>query len=102
MPYSDFTLDDLKRQFNLVVQERVELFTSVEPVNPSSLLQETLDENIPLALEIDTEKARSEMIIAPILLEMRRRSTHQISLFSDTDFNVKLVSSPAQNSMLIK
>ena len=88
MPYSDFTLDDLKRQFNLVVQERVELFTSVEPVNPSSLLQETLDENIPLALEIDTEKARSELIVAPILVELRKRFKRQISLFSGTEFNV--------------
>lgn len=88
MSYSDFTLDDLKSQFNLVVQERVELFTSVEPVNPSALLQETLDENIPLALEIDTEKARSELIIAPILVEIRKHFKRQISLFSGTEFNV--------------
>jgi hypothetical protein len=88
MSYSDFTLDDLKREFNLIIRERVALFTSVEPINPSPLLRETLEENLPLALEIDTEKARSELIIAPILVEIRKRFNRQISLFSGTEFNV--------------
>jgi hypothetical protein len=35
-----------------------------------------------------SEKARSEMIITPILLEVRRRANSQISLFSGSDFNV--------------
>ena len=41
-----------------------------------------------LALAINTQKARSEMIITPILLEVRRRANYPISLFSGTDFNV--------------
>ncbi|MFM8005054.1 MAG: hypothetical protein ACKO86_08930, partial [Dolichospermum sp.] len=36
------------------------------------------------------EKARSEMIITPILLEVRRKANYQISLFSGTDFNVDI------------
>ncbi|AUT04157.1 hypothetical protein CLI64_00425 [Nostoc sp. CENA543] len=39
-------------------------------------------------MAINTEKARSEMIITPILLEVRRKANYQISLFSGTDFNV--------------
>ncbi|MEQ8466192.1 hypothetical protein [Coleofasciculus sp. E1-EBD-02] len=88
MSYSDFTLEYLENDFNLIIQERVELFDSVEPVLPSPLLSETLEENIPLALEINTEKARSEMIVTPILIEVRRKCNRQISLFSGTDFNV--------------
>ncbi|MCP2727251.1 hypothetical protein [Limnofasciculus baicalensis] len=88
MSYSDFTLDDLKSQFNLTLQERVELFPSIAPISPSALLTETLEENIQLALEIDTEKARSELIIAPILVEIRKHFQRQISLFSGTEFNI--------------
>lgn len=88
MSYSEFTLDELESKFQLIARERVELFERVEPVTPSSLLRDILAENVPLALEIDTEKARSEMIVAPILIEIRKQFNRQISLFSGTDFNV--------------
>ncbi|HBE17799.1 MAG TPA: hypothetical protein DEA78_21210 [Cyanobacteria bacterium UBA11159] len=88
MSYSDFTLDELKTQFNLTLQERVELFQSIAPISPSALLTETLAENLQLALEIDTEKARSELIVAPILVELRKHFNREISLFSGTEFNI--------------
>lgn len=88
MSYSDFTLDELKTQFNLTFQERVELFQSIVPISPSALLTETLAENLQLALEIDTEKARSELIVAPILVELRKHFNREISLFSGTEFNI--------------
>jgi len=37
---------------------------------------------------VNTEKARSEFIIAGVLLELRRRFDHRISLFSGIEFNV--------------
>ena len=88
MPYSEFTLNHLKKNFNLHVQEDDKLFANVAPVAPSGLLREFLDYNIPLALKIDTEKARSEMIVVPILLEMRKHFKDEVSLFSGNDFNV--------------
>lgn len=88
MSYSEFTLDTLKHQFNLSIQERVNLFESVEPVTPSPLLKEILAENLPLGLEIDTEKARSELIVAPILVEIRKQFSRKISLFSGTEFTI--------------
>ena len=88
MSYSEFTLSQLESEFNLILQQRVELFKSIESVNPSALLKEILAENIPLALEIDTEKARSELIISPIIVELRKYFNRQISLFSGTEFNV--------------
>ena len=69
-------------------EKSLKLFTAVEPIKPSQLLKETLPENIPLALGIDTEKPRSEMIVAPVLIELRRRCDSQISLFSGTEFNI--------------
>lgn len=47
-----------------------------------------LAEYVPLARAINTEKARSELMIANILVEARKRLNHQISLFSGIEFNV--------------
>ncbi len=43
---------------------------------------------MPLARAINTEKARSELIIATILVEVRKIMKHKISLFSGIEFNV--------------
>jgi hypothetical protein len=86
MSYSEFTLSQLESEFNLILQERVEIFKDILPITPSPLLIEILTENIPLALEIDTEKARSELIISPIIVELRKQFNRQISFFSGIDF----------------
>ncbi len=88
MSYSDFSLRELVEQFGLTTQEDISLFSGVKPVQPSALLRSTLDDAMPLALALQTEKARSEMIIAPILLEVRRLAKPRISLFSGVEFNV--------------
>jgi hypothetical protein len=88
MLYSDFTLSKFKKDFNIRIYEESDLFAKVEPIQISDTLTTTLEETTELALAINTEKARSEMILTPILLEIRRRANYQISLFSGTDFNV--------------
>ena len=88
MAYSNFTLAKVKEDFGLTVDETQNLFADVEGVKPSDILSVTLQEYIPLATAIGTEKARSEFLIAPILSEVRRQLNYQISLFSGTDFNV--------------
>ncbi len=88
MSYSDFTLSQLVKIFGLTINETIDLFAAVEEVESSDYLAFYLKENIALAVAINTEKARSEMIIAPILLEVRRRLNYQVSLFSGVDFNV--------------
>ncbi|MDY6991416.1 MAG: hypothetical protein SVR94_02255 [Pseudomonadota bacterium] len=85
MPYSHFTLKSLEKTFNL--QETVQqLFPTVEPHNPSAWLQETLAKGSYLALK--TEKARSEMIIAPILLEITDKNQRALTLFSGETLDV--------------
>lgn len=86
MAYSDFTLQDLKTDFNLKLVE-VNGFFAAPPVPPSEFLQEALRRNIPLAVAVNTEKARSEFLIAPVLAELKQLQPH-ISLFSGTDFTV--------------
>jgi hypothetical protein len=88
MSFSDFTLADVKQIFGLHVVETADLFAGVAPAPVNPALLATLQENLPLALAISTEKARSEMIIAPVLIEVRRQCDRKISLFSGSDFFV--------------
>jgi hypothetical protein len=88
MAYSDFTLEKVQKLFNLVIQENQPLFQDIQSLEPSPLLQAFLAQNANLALKINTEKARSEMIIAPILLDLKNQITNSLSLFSGVDFNV--------------
>lgn len=89
MAYSEFTLLKIKETFgDFTIDQESNLFHSIEAVEVSNLLNEILKENIPLALAVHTEKARSEFIIAPILVELRKILDHKISLFSGIDFNV--------------
>jgi hypothetical protein len=90
MAYSDFSLTKFKKNFNITIDEEADLFATIEPIEISEKLINTLEETTELALAINTEKARSEMIITPILLEVRRKANYQISLFSGTDFNVDI------------
>lgn len=88
MAYSDFSLNKFKKDFNIHIDEELDLFATIAPVQISEKLTTILEETTELALAINTEKARSEMLITPILLEVRRQANYQISLFSGSDFNV--------------
>lgn len=88
MAYNSFTLDSVRHELAVSVREDLDLFGAIEPVAASPHLRETLAENTPLALAISTEKARSEMIITPVLIEVRRRLDRRVSLFSGVEFNV--------------
>lgn len=91
MAYSDFTLDKIKKAFNLTLLDQVDIFVETPELSCSAILTEVLRENVPLALASNTEKSRSEMIIAPILIDLRKQLNHQISLFSGIDFTVDAV-----------
>jgi hypothetical protein len=88
MAYSDFTLQIVVKELQLVLNERTNLFAQIPESVLSDYLTMTLKENVPLALAIHTEKARSELIIAVILVELRKMLNYQISLFSGVEFNV--------------
>ncbi len=88
MAYNNFTLSKVKKDFELTVDETQNLFSEVEAIAPSDFLKQSLDYYLPLATAINTEKARSEFIIAPILGEVRRQAHNRVSLFSGSEFNV--------------
>jgi hypothetical protein len=89
MPYSKFTLSKAVEDFNLTIVEGARFFPEIPPVTPSPLLRDTLKETIPWAIAVSSEKARSEGIINPVLLEVKRQLQGQISVFSGEEFNVE-------------
>lgn len=88
MPYSDFTLKRVQKEFAVQIIEQSALFSHIQPHDISDHLTTTLLENTALANSINTEKARSELIIAPILLEIRKLFDKKISFFSGIELNV--------------
>ena len=88
MPYSQFTIEQIKSSFGIRLSEQVGIFGNIPEASYSNFLSETLDYNIPLALAINSEKSRSELIVMPILIELRKQFSNQISLFSGKDFTV--------------
>lgn len=88
MAYSDFkTINQVKAKFDLTIN-LINLFSQSERVEPSEYLKMTLKRNLKVAFDNDTEKARSELIIAPLLIEIREIFKGKVSLFSGRDFNV--------------
>ncbi len=88
MAYSNFTLETARKAFDLEEVDIAGLFSDSEPMAPSELLTAVLARNVPLATAIGTEKAKSEMIVADVLVELREQLDQRISLFSGIDFNV--------------
>lgn len=88
MAYSEFKLEGLVKNFGLTLQETTDLLEDIPEILASDYLAITLKRNVSLAVAINTEKARSEMIISPILLEIKERFSSKISLFSGVDFSV--------------
>jgi hypothetical protein len=91
MPYSNFTIAQVKRQFQIEVVTEP-FFSNVPILIPREWLTNLLQESAPLAVTLGTEKVRSELIIAPLLFEFRELLDRQISFFSGTDFSIDLES----------
>ena len=83
--YSKFTYDDVNALGIRII--RRPLFNGeVTDLAPSAWLQQSLEFN--LRRPMGTEKAKSELIITPILNEMVIRNDEQITFFSGYNFDV--------------
>ncbi len=89
MAYSDFTLASVVQAFDLTIAESLNVFADIPEFPISPFLTELLRRNLSLAIASNSEKARSEMIIAPILVELREQLHETIGLFSGIDFTVQ-------------
>jgi len=86
MAFGDFTYPEVVQKFGLTWQTIDDLFATVSLVPASQTFLESLRIGAQLAATVNTEKARSEWMIAPILREFWWRYRGQISLFSGMDF----------------
>jgi hypothetical protein len=74
MAYSEFTIKRVRDDFGLTLVEGDRFLPEITPVTPADYLVEFLQESLPLAVGTGSEKARSELIISPLLLEVRRQT----------------------------
>lgn len=79
MAYTDFSLRDLQIKFG-IQNKVISLFEKFAPLSPSEWLNNTLTNA--LQLPNRSEKAKSEAIVFPILLELRMRNKNFITFYS--------------------
>jgi hypothetical protein len=88
MPYSSFTIAQVKRQFNLNVIKGT-FFADLPLLAPRTWFKDNLQEAASFAAGQGSEKVRSELIVAPLLFELRVLLDRQIGLFSGVDFTIE-------------
>jgi hypothetical protein len=86
MQYSNFTLEEVRDKFSLQISSEP-FFSDLEPIAPSEYLKQALIRSKPFQTT-GSEKARSEFIIAPIMLELRYLKNNSVSVFSGEEFTV--------------
>ncbi|MCB1190600.1 MAG: hypothetical protein H7A23_19900 [Leptospiraceae bacterium] len=83
--YSDFTIQDLQDMFG--IKDKIDALNLCrKEVEPSEWLLATFAKH--KGLPIASEKAKSEMLITPILLDMHERQPSAFSFFSGYTFEV--------------
>jgi hypothetical protein len=84
--FQQFTFPQVEQALGLTLAE-ADLFSQVAPtpVRPEFLAQ--VVEGANLASAINTEKARSEFVIAPVLFELRRLHPGKFGLFSGVELD---------------
>jgi hypothetical protein len=80
MAYKDFTFQKLEKDFGIKQSRRVLFNGGIKPVKASDWLLQTL--NLAAQMPLKSEKAKSELIIAPILTEIRQLNKDRIEMFS--------------------
>ena len=88
MAYSEFELADMTAKLGVTVADHPDLFAGVPSAALSPSVDGLLRLYLPLAIANSTEKARSELLIAPVLADAREQLGRQVSLFSGWDFPV--------------
>jgi hypothetical protein len=88
MAFSDFDLKTAVQRFALSQERDTDLFAGVEPLEPSEFLRVWLEKLAPVALGLNSEKARSEFIIAPLLVETKLRVGPSVNVLPGVTFDV--------------
>jgi hypothetical protein len=85
MPFQQFTFPQVQHDLGLTLKD-ADLFSSVALFNVRKEFAAFLQDGVALAVANSTEKAKSEFIIAPVLLELRRSGGPEFFLFSGVEW----------------
>jgi hypothetical protein len=88
MAFSDFTFPQVQQDLGLALNE-TDLFSPVPALSLREDFVTTIADGATVALAVNTEKAKSEFIIAPVLLEVRRLCRGAVGLFSGVALDVE-------------
>jgi hypothetical protein len=88
MAYAEFDLKNAVETFGLSEDDKTDIFESIAPLEPSDFLRVWLDGFAAVAVGVNSEKARSEFIIAPMLAEMKIRSGDRVNVLPGVTFGV--------------
>jgi hypothetical protein len=91
MAYSSFTLAQVEQQFDLNVVKAI-FFTDLPELPARTWFKQSLAISAPFAAAQGSEKVRSELIVAPLLFELRELLDRRIGLFSGVDFSIDAAS----------
>ena len=84
MAFSDFSLEDLEFKFG-IKNYTAKLFDNIESLEPSQNLEDALQ--LAAELPLRSEKAKSEAIVFPILVEVRNRNDKFFTIYSGDILN---------------
>jgi hypothetical protein len=87
MAYNNFSLSDVLDRFDLNLLEST-FCESIPLVTPQPEFLTIFEQSLPWARRTKSEKAKSELLISPILVEVRRLGKNRVQLFSGEEFNV--------------
>lgn len=87
MAYSRFTLTRVEQDFGLTIGA-ADLFPAVPPVPPAPETARLLTRNLELAAAQGTEKASSELLIAPLLADLWELSGRLLAVYSGVELSV--------------
>jgi hypothetical protein len=62
--YSDFTIGKVKKTFSITTIEGSTFLPVIPLIAPSPMFMAFLEENLPLAVALPSEKAKSELLIS--------------------------------------
>lgn len=87
MAFRDFSFADVRQALGLSIRD-ADFTSKVVPAKPREEFAAQVQEGVELAIRVNTEKARSEFIIALVLMELRRSLDGSFGLFSGIELNV--------------
>ncbi len=85
MSFQQFTFPKVLQDLGLTLRDG-DLFSTATPFTVREEFAAILRDGVELAVANSTEKAKSEFIIAPVLLELRRILGHRFQLFSGVEW----------------